>query len=75
MDSVNKTASLTSMLYGTAYLDNCGRPSLLIQGDSIAGSIPTELDFIEAITGRPNLTHAGNRFRLRPEVVAKELGL
>ena len=33
--------------------------------------IPTDLDFIEAFTGHPNLTHAWNEFGLRTEVVAE----
>ena len=35
--------------------------------------IPTETDFIEAITGYQNLTHAWNRFGLSTEVVERIL--
>ena len=37
--------------------------------------LPTDIDLIEAITGKPNLTHAWNKFRLRAEVVESILGL
>jgi len=56
------------MLYGTVYLDNQGRPSLFIQGDSL---LSNDFDLIEAFTGHPNLTHLWNRFGLRAEVVEK----
>lgn len=36
-----------------------------------ANLIPDEIDFIEAITGYQNLTHAWNRFGLNVEVVER----
>jgi len=35
--------------------------------------LPAEVDFIEAFTGHPNLTHAWNEYGLKVEVVEKIL--
>jgi hypothetical protein len=42
---------------------------LNIQAASLEDANLKEFDFIEAITGVPNLTHAWNEFGLRAEVV------
>jgi len=36
-----------------------------------AQPIPSEFDFIEHLTGIPNLTHAWNRFGLKSDVVER----
>jgi hypothetical protein len=47
------------MLYGTAYLDEYGRPSLFIQGDSLLADLPNDFDLIEAIVVHPKTETEG----------------
>jgi hypothetical protein len=40
-------------------------------GVSLIRDLPDKIDFIEAITGIPNLNTAWNEYKLRPEMVQK----
>ena len=40
---------------------------------ALPNGAPAEFDFIQHFYGKPNMTHAWNEFRLRPELVDEVL--